>query len=70
VYVVRYADHIVAGFQAKSDAERFRAELAERLAKFALQLHPEKTRLLEFGPHAAARRRRAGAGHDFRLPRV
>ena len=60
--VVRFADDIVLGFQVKSDAERFRAELAERLAKFALELHPEKTRLLEFGPYAAERRRRAGLG--------
>jgi RNA-directed DNA polymerase len=60
--VVRYADDIVLGFQVKSDAERFRTELAERLGKFALQLHPEKTRLLEFGPYAAARRKRAGLG--------
>jgi RNA-directed DNA polymerase len=62
VVVVRYADDVVVGFQVKSDAERLRTELAERLAKFALQLHPEKTRLLEFGPYAAARRRRAGLG--------
>jgi RNA-directed DNA polymerase len=62
VVVVRYADDVVVGFQVKSDAERFHAELAERLAKFALQLHPEKTRLLEFGPYAAARRRRLGRG--------
>lgn len=62
VVVVRYADDVVVGFQVKSDAERFHAELAERLAKFALQLHPEKTRLLEFGPYAAVRRRRAGLG--------
>lgn len=60
--VVRYADDIVLGFQAKSDAERFRTELAERMQQFALQLHPEKTRLLEFGPYAAARRKRAGLG--------
>lgn len=60
--VVRYADDIVLGFQVKSDAERFRAELTERLAKFALELHPEKTRLLEFGPYAAARRARRGLG--------
>ena len=60
--VVRFADDIVLGLQVKSDAERFRAELAERLAKFALELHPEKTRLLEFGPYAAERRRRAGLG--------
>jgi group II intron reverse transcriptase/maturase len=62
VIVVRYADDIVLGFQVKSDAERFHAELAERFAKFALQLHPEKTRLLEFGPYAAERRARRGLG--------
>ena len=60
--VVRYADDIVVGFQTKSDAERFRVELAERLGKFGLQLHPEKTRLLEFGPYAAERRARRGLG--------
>jgi len=62
VIVVRYADDIVLGFQVKSDAERLRVELTERLAQFALQLHPDKTRLLEFGPYAAARRRRLGLG--------
>jgi group II intron reverse transcriptase/maturase len=60
--VVRYADDIALGFQLKSDAERFHAELAERLAQFALELHPEKTRLLEFGPYAAERRARRGLG--------
>jgi RNA-directed DNA polymerase len=60
--VVRYADDIVLGFRVKSDAERFRAELAERLGKFSLELHPEKTRLLEFGPYAAERRARKGLG--------
>jgi RNA-directed DNA polymerase len=55
-----YADDIVLGFQVKSDAERFWAELVARLRKFALELHPEKTRLLELGPYAAERRRRAG----------
>jgi group II intron reverse transcriptase/maturase len=70
VIVVRYADDIVLGFQVKSDAERFRTELSERLQRFALQLHPEKTRLLEFGPSAAARRRRAGLGkpETFNFP--
>jgi group II intron reverse transcriptase/maturase len=62
VIVVRYADDIALGFQVKSDAERFRVDLAERLAKFALELHPEKTRLLEFGPYAAERRARRGLG--------
>jgi RNA-directed DNA polymerase len=62
VIVVRYADDIVVGFQRKSDAERFRAELSERLNKFALELHPDKTRLIEFGPHAATNRKRRCQG--------
>ena len=51
---------LVLGFQVKSDAERFWAELAERFRKFHLELHPEKTRLLEFGPYAADDRKRRG----------
>src|SRR5688572_23354212 len=62
VIVVRFADDIVLGFQVKSDAERFWVELAERCRKFRLELHPEKTRLLEFGPHAANNRRTRGQG--------
>jgi group II intron reverse transcriptase/maturase len=62
VIVVRYADDIVLGFQVKSDAVRFQAELAERFAKFHLELHPEKTHLLEFGAFAAERRRARGSG--------
>jgi group II intron reverse transcriptase/maturase len=62
VIVVRYADDIVLGFEVKADAERFRAELTERFRKFSLELHPDKTRLLEFGRHAAARRQRHGLG--------
>jgi group II intron reverse transcriptase/maturase len=62
VIVVRFADDIVLGFQVKSDAERFWVELAERLRKFRLELHPEKTRLLEFGPFAADHRRARGQG--------
>jgi RNA-directed DNA polymerase len=62
VIVVRFADDIVLGFQNQSEAERFRRELAERLGKFGLELHPEKTRLLEFGPVAAANRKRRGQG--------
>ena len=62
VIVVRFADDIVLGFEVKSDAERFWAELAERFGKFRLELHPEKTRLLEFGPHAAENRKRLGQG--------
>jgi RNA-directed DNA polymerase len=60
--VVRYADDTVVGFQHKADAERFRAELAERLATFALTLHPDKTRLIEFGRNAAADRTKRGLG--------
>jgi len=62
VIVVRFADDIVLGFQVKSDAERLRIELAERFRKFHLELHPEKTRLLEFGPYAAANRQRTRLG--------
>lgn len=60
VIVVRYADDIVVGFQEKVDAEQFWKELAERMSKFNLELHPEKTRLLEFGRNAATDRRRRG----------
>jgi RNA-directed DNA polymerase len=62
VIVVRFADDIVLGFQNESEAGRFRQELAERLGKFGLELHPEKTRLLEFGPTAAASRKWRGQG--------
>jgi group II intron reverse transcriptase/maturase len=62
VIIVRFADDIVVGFQHRADAERFRRELGERFAKFHLELHPEKTRLLEFGPFAIENRRRRGQG--------
>jgi group II intron reverse transcriptase/maturase len=62
VIVVRYADDIVVGFQSEADAKRFLAELAERFRKFSLELHPDKTRLLEFGPFAARNRKRRGEG--------
>jgi RNA-directed DNA polymerase len=62
VIVVRYADDIIVGFEHRTDAERFVAELRERFAKFSLELHPEKTRLLEFGPSAVDNRRCAGLG--------
>ena len=52
VIIVRFADDIVVGFTGKADADQFRAELTERMRKFNLELHPEKTRLLEFGPYA------------------
>ena len=62
VIVVRYADDFIVGFQHKSDAEQFLADLRERFRKFHLELHPDKTRLLEFGPFAAVNRRRRGQG--------
>ena len=60
VVVVRYADDLVVGFQNKADAERFLKEFEERLAKFGLESHPEKTRLPEFGRFAAVDRRKRG----------
>src|SRR5690242_8472395 len=53
VIVVRFADDAVLGFQHRSDAVRFQRELSERFAKFHLELHPDKTRLIEFGPFAS-----------------
>jgi RNA-directed DNA polymerase len=60
--VVRFADDIVLGFQHQTDAERCWKELAERFRKFRLELHPEKTCLLEFGPFAVENRVRRGQG--------
>ena len=60
--IVRYADDFIIGFQHESDARRFLDEMRERLEKFALTLHPEKTRLIEFGRFAAERRKRRGLG--------
>ena len=62
VILVRYVDDFVVGFQYRSDAERFLDELKERLRKFNLELHPTKTRLLEFGRFAAQNIRRRGGG--------
>ena len=62
VMIVRYADDLVVGFQRRADAEHFRKEFGERLAKFGLELHPEKTRLIEFGRFAEANRKRQGEG--------
>jgi RNA-directed DNA polymerase len=62
VVVVRYADDLVVGFQHRKDAERFLKEFKERLASFALELHPEKTRLSEFGRFAQLNRKRRGEG--------
>ena len=60
--VVRYADDLVAGFQHQADAQRFLKEFQERLAKFGLEIHPEKTRMIEFGRSAQANRERRGEG--------
>ena len=60
--IVRYADDIVVGFQHRHEAERFLSELTQRLADFALQLNPDKTRLIEFGRHAATNRKGRGLG--------
>jgi group II intron reverse transcriptase/maturase len=60
--VVRYADDFVVGFERGEDAEQFRAELSERLAKFGLELKAEKTRLIEFGRFAARDRAARGLG--------
>jgi group II intron reverse transcriptase/maturase len=62
VIVVRYADDTVLGFQYRDDAERFLKELRERLAKFGLALHPNKTRLIEFGRFAEKSRKNRGGG--------
>jgi RNA-directed DNA polymerase len=60
VIVVRYADDLVAGFQSRAEAERFLEEFRERLAKFGLELHADKTRLIEFGRFAARNRKQRG----------
>jgi len=60
VIVVRYADDLVMGFQHRTDAERFLQQFRERLARFGLELHPDKTRLIEFGRFAARDRKRRG----------
>ena len=60
VIFVRYADDYVAGFERREDAERFLVELRDRLAGFGLELHPDKTRLIEFGRFAAENRQKRG----------
>ena len=62
VIITRYADDFIVGFQHRSDAERFLGDLRERLRRFSLELHPEKTRLIEFGRYAAAHRQEHGLG--------
>jgi RNA-directed DNA polymerase len=62
VVIVRYADDTIVGFQHRSDAERFQRDLAQRLAKFRLELNAEKTRLIRCGRFAAQQRRERGLG--------
>ena len=62
VIIVRYADDIVVGFQYRTDAEQFQQEMKERLRRFKLELHAEKTHLIEFGRFAADNREERGDG--------
>ncbi len=62
VVVVRYADDIIVGFQHQADADRFLENFRERLGKFGLELHPDKTRRIEFGRFAEQNRKRRGEG--------
>jgi len=62
VIIVRYADDFVMGFEHRTDAERLQKELAERLKRFDLELNPRKTRLIEFGRHAARNRKERAEG--------
>lgn len=60
VIIIRYADDIIMGFQYEDDAKRFHTELRERMSHFGLELHPDKTRLIEYGRYAHERRRNRG----------
>jgi RNA-directed DNA polymerase len=60
--IVRYADDVVLGFEHETDARRFLDAMRERLGAFALTLHPDKTRTIAFGRHAAAERAKQGLG--------
>ncbi len=62
IVIVRFADDFIVGFQHRFEAERFLAELHKRFAQFGLELHPDKTRLIEFGRFAAQNRLRRGQG--------
>jgi RNA-directed DNA polymerase len=62
VIVARYADDLVVGFEHRTDAERFLREFQDRLAKFGLELHSDKTRLIEFGRFAVRNRKQHGEG--------
>jgi group II intron reverse transcriptase/maturase len=60
--IVRYADDLVLGFEHEAEARRFLDAMRTRLEEFALSLHPDKTRIVEFGPHAEAERKKRGLG--------
>jgi len=62
VIIVRFADDYIVGFEHERDAQQFLADLRDRIAKFCLELAPEKTRLIEFGRYAAQRRQARGLG--------
>ena len=62
VIIVRFADDFIMGFEHEADAQRMLTDLRQRLAKFGLVLHPDKTRLVEFGRHAARNRAARGLG--------
>lgn len=62
VILVRFADDFVMGFQTEPEAKEMLAELVQRMAKFCLTLHSEKTRLIEFGKRSSEQRVRRGAG--------
>ena len=65
VIIVRFADDFAVGFQYRDDAEEFQSALRERFAEFSLELHPEKTRLIEFGRFAVPRRKARGEGTGY-----
>ena len=60
--IVRYADDFIVGFEYETDARRFLDAMCKRLGKYSLSLHPDKTRLIEFGRFAADNRTRRGLG--------
>ena len=62
IVVTRFADDFVVGFQHLGDAKRFLSDLRERFGKFNLELHPDKTRLIEFGRFAVSNRKQRGLG--------
>jgi len=66
--IVRYADDTIFGFESETDARRFLDAMRERLAAFALTLHPDKTRLIEFGRSGQPRTTRLEQAGDLQVP--